>query len=87
MMYTTLRKLTSIVAAGLCTMAMFAQVSIDTRQLFVPYEAAGKQETAQQTGFLRTTLLSHAVAKNVFEQNSALVELKNFPCREIKKER
>lgn len=79
MMYTTLRKLTSIVAAGLCTMAMFAQVSIDTRQLFVPYEAAGKQETAQQTGFLRTTLLSHAVAKNVFEQNSALVELKNFP--------
>lgn len=79
MMYTTLRKLVSLVAVGVCAVAVFAQVSIDTRQLFVPYEASGKQETAQQTGFLRTTLLSHTVAKNVFEQNSREVELKNFP--------
>jgi hypothetical protein len=79
MMYTTLRTLASFAIVCISTLAVYAQVSIDTRMLFVPYEAAGKQETAQQTGFLRTTLLSHSVAKNVFEQYSKTVELKNFP--------
>ncbi len=79
MMYTTLRTLASFAIVCISTLAVYAQVSIDTRTLFVPYEAAGKQETAQQTGFLKTTLLSHTVAKNVFEQYSKTVELKNFP--------
>lgn len=79
MMYTTLRTLASFAIVCISTLAVYAQVSIDTRTLFVPYEAAGKQETAQQTGYLKTTLLSHTVAKNVFEQYSKTVELKNFP--------
>ncbi|MBM4178935.1 MAG: hypothetical protein FJ211_06360 [Ignavibacteria bacterium] len=79
MIYTTLRKLATFAFVALFAVSVVAQVSIDTRTLFVPYEAAGKQETAQQTGFLRTTLLSHATAKSVFEQQNREVELKNFP--------
>lgn len=75
----TLRMLQTLVLFCVGALALSAQVSIDTRTLFVPYEAAGKQETAQQTGFLKTTLLSHVTAKNVFEQYSQQVELKNFP--------
>ena len=79
MTYTTLRMLQSLVMLCVGALVSSAQVSIDTRTLFVPYEAAGKNETVQQTGFIKTTLLSHVTAKNVFEQYSKQVELKNFP--------
>ena len=61
------------------TAAANAQVRIDTRQLFVPLSANGKDATVQTSANLQKTALSHATARAIFESRPQSIELVNFP--------
>ena len=62
-----LHRFIGVVTGLILATSAFAQVRIDTRTLFVPVQVEKQDASAQTTANLRTTALSHATARALFE--------------------
>ena len=74
-----LHRFIGVVTGLILATSAFAQVRIDTRTLFVPVQVEKQDASAQTTANLRTTALSHATARALFEPQPQRIELANFP--------